>query len=443
MAQVAEGRGQNKAVRKHIYQQQSEREWARSRTCPRISLRKAWTIVHGRQPVVPAEARTYGRGGASYVRPQDAPHPYLKRMAFQKGGYAIFMAFKTSGKTRMGKREIINRAQPYSTEDMASDFFAGRLFAGWKSIDSLEKHEFVQRTGNVWTRQAHQCDEFTLTAAGAAFIPKMIAKFGDRKVGGGGGGGGVASAGAVGAGDAFAFGHGDHGGHGHHGATAAATAAAPPRAPSRGGRRVAKQHAAEVELLRWLRAPERHNGEFKQLNVAKHVRYHLHKLIDWLVDTEGWLISRESAGDGRHRIMTVVLNGRPPSFAASAAAAAAANSSSLSSSRKRPSSKTSNHTSASKAARWVDDEEDGDLFFASNTPVSSSNTPGGFRMSSSGNLNMSAAEAARTAALARCEKAKPPRVDVDLSGGGIGEKRKHSASELSCNGGMERTPLFR
>ena len=141
-ADVARGKGQQqwhkwqkdadkiRAVRKHIYQQQSGAGVGAIKNLPKDlsskGLEVATAIVYGRQPVVPAEARTYGRGGASYVRPQDAPHPYLKRMAFQKGGYAIFMAFKTSGKTRMGKREIINRAQPYSTEDMASDFFAGR-----------------------------------------------------------------------------------------------------------------------------------------------------------------------------------------------------------------------------------------------------------------------------------------------------------------------------
>ena len=151
-----------KEVRKHIYQQVGGAGAGTIKHLP-TSLTKrgsdvATSIIFGRQAVINGEQRRFMPGGDSYVAPSDMPHPYLSRMQGHKGAYAILMAFHVSGKTRMNKHEIIKRAQPYSVEEMKPDFHRGRVFAGWKGIASLEKYELVQRAGNYWSRQAHQCD---------------------------------------------------------------------------------------------------------------------------------------------------------------------------------------------------------------------------------------------------------------------------------------------
>ena len=65
------------------------------------------------------------------------------------GGYALLLAFhhhpKQNGSVHY-RDELIRDAQPYCDEAMAPNFWAGRTTtAGWKSIDSLEKHRLVHR----------------------------------------------------------------------------------------------------------------------------------------------------------------------------------------------------------------------------------------------------------------------------------------------------------
>ena len=51
--------------------------------------------------------------------------------------------------TKLGKAQIIKQSQKFCDEAMAPNFFAGRLFAGWKSIDTLVKHGQYQTAAHT------------------------------------------------------------------------------------------------------------------------------------------------------------------------------------------------------------------------------------------------------------------------------------------------------
>ena len=130
-----------RAVRDHIYQQEGGANAGRILHLPKdlstTGENTARAIINGQQPVLTPNADSYARGGAHWVDPESVEPQYLSTMEGHKGGYGILMAFHKSGKFTMGKKEIQQRAQPYSHDDMDDNIFHGG--PGWKSIKTLEK----------------------------------------------------------------------------------------------------------------------------------------------------------------------------------------------------------------------------------------------------------------------------------------------------------------
>eukprot|EP00937_MAST-01D_sp_MAST-1D-sp2_P008102 g8102.t1 len=183
-------------------------------------------IIEGKKPVVPDEMRDFDPQQPGGYRPRAGAghqHPYLNKMQYRGGGYALLLAFHhhpppfNRGSFKY-KDELIREAQPYSDDQMQPNFWAGRTTsAGWKSIDSLIRHRLVHRQDNRNGRRAAGWqggpkDEFSLTEAGREFIRQMVQRWPDagRPAGHGGNGGGHGS------------GHGGSGGGGGGGVSRAA-----------------------------------------------------------------------------------------------------------------------------------------------------------------------------------------------------------------------------
>ena len=138
--------------------------------------------------------------------------PYLNKIQFRGGGYAILMVFygPPDRSTSVLSREDIfsavearNLCDGPFRPDWHAGVVTGRTTPGWKSIDTLLKHGYVARTaGGRAANMAGESDRFMLTAKGRDFIPLMLRKFSvqgapvpgtttpPRPVGGGFGGGG-------------------------------------------------------------------------------------------------------------------------------------------------------------------------------------------------------------------------------------------------------------
>ena len=123
------------------------------------------------RPIVPPEMQK----AADEPPDRDfSKHPYLKRMQFRGGGYAILMAFhlrsknETSSQTRdfMYKCEIVPRAQAFCDVSMEGGWGSS---SGWSSIRSLVSHRLLLESRGPGQRQ-----EYRLTDEGKDFIKAML-----------------------------------------------------------------------------------------------------------------------------------------------------------------------------------------------------------------------------------------------------------------------------
>ncbi|GAB5354229.1 hypothetical protein AAMO2058_000101800 [Amorphochlora amoebiformis] len=108
--------------------------------------------------------------------------PYLRTITFRSGSYAILMAFHDTNSEMMRKSKIIQAAQKYCDEAMDTDYHAGRLFSGWSSIRTLERHRLIIRRDRRDARRSvgwrgGPSDEFYVTERGKRFTAAMIHRF--------------------------------------------------------------------------------------------------------------------------------------------------------------------------------------------------------------------------------------------------------------------------
>lgn len=95
------------------------------------------------------------------------------------------MAFEGERRSRganyrgpMFKQQLITKAQPYCSEPMKENHFAGRDISGWKSMGRLVEHAFVDKVNKFGDRRAAAYnrgpqDEYRLTDKGARFIEEV------------------------------------------------------------------------------------------------------------------------------------------------------------------------------------------------------------------------------------------------------------------------------
>ena len=276
-------------------------------------------VVRGVEPVTPNVAAKRrrkragagaGAGAAGPAPVQDQYSAFLRNMQYRGGSYAILKCFEHHPiGTKLGKAQIIKQAQPHCDEAMAPNFFAGRLFAGWKSIETVVKHGLVLKT-SMKTHNARNgwrgClpDIYVLDHSGAAFIRRMNARF---HGGGGGGGGGGAGTGR-GAGAAGLAGAGGGGGGGGAGAGAAYGAGPPIGFSSKWRDQGAGETGDELEtFVRNNRSTVGANTEFRGLSKQK--RSKMHKECDRLERVYSVTLAHASHGQGRGRVLTVTIAG--------------------------------------------------------------------------------------------------------------------------------------
>ena len=143
-------------------------------------------IIRGQEPVVPDGMEASDPAATGFEPPVSRPrdHPYLNKMQHRGGGFALLCAFHfhppAGNRSFHYKSELIRDAQPYCDDAMEPNFWAGRTTtAGWKSIESLERHKLVYRNSMRGARHAAGYnrgpqDEFALTPQGVSFIKEML-----------------------------------------------------------------------------------------------------------------------------------------------------------------------------------------------------------------------------------------------------------------------------
>jgi hypothetical protein len=240
-------------------------------------------------------------------------HAYLNRMKYREGGYALLMAFHHHPKSRgyHFKNELIRDAQIYSDVSIEPNFFAGRTCtAGWKSIDTLEKHRFVIRTSNKQARAAAGFgpggakDEFMLTETGKAFIQALIQKYPEAAYPAGSVASPVRGA-AI------------------QGRTKTPSASRVLTMPSLIGaspfplgsspelsssKMDARSHTDERELIDWLRQANEY--DHTDFDVSKVRRQYLHNVCDRMEAMHGCSLEHSSHGTGQKRLMRITLMNR-------------------------------------------------------------------------------------------------------------------------------------
>ena len=70
-------------------------------------------------------------------------HPYLERIKYRSGAYAILMAFHVSRTKSLTKDQLCQLGQEYCDENMTEDYHAGRMYGGFKGKDTLKNHELI------------------------------------------------------------------------------------------------------------------------------------------------------------------------------------------------------------------------------------------------------------------------------------------------------------
>lgn len=159
------------AVKKEIRQYSSGRVVNMPKLKERTTLLELEAILRGEKPIVPPEMQE-----AEPVERDYAQHPYLKRMQFRGGGYAILMALHSRSASAnlrqfMYKSELIHDAQPYCDVTMEGGWGAAN---GWTSIRSLLSHRLVLSSKGPQGGR----EEFHLTPEGQRFVTAMLQRWG-------------------------------------------------------------------------------------------------------------------------------------------------------------------------------------------------------------------------------------------------------------------------
>lgn len=132
-------------------------------------------VIRGERPVVPPEMVEAAESPPD--RNFDA-HPYIKRMEYRGGGYAILMALHCRARRPRErqfayKAELVREAQPFCDVSMlSSDGWARGRTCGWASHRSLLAHRLV-----VVGRGPTGGEEFRLTDDGRLFLEAMLRKW--------------------------------------------------------------------------------------------------------------------------------------------------------------------------------------------------------------------------------------------------------------------------
>jgi len=162
------------AVEKDIRRQPSGRIVNMPRLKEITTQQELEAIIRGEQLVVPPEMLQ-----AVETPPESdfARHPYLRRMEYRGGGFAILMAFcsrlqQPGARQYMFKSEVLRDAQPYCDISMTSSSWARASVGGWSSHRSLLSHRLI-----VASRGPTQREEFRLTADGQQFLDAMLRKW--------------------------------------------------------------------------------------------------------------------------------------------------------------------------------------------------------------------------------------------------------------------------
>eukprot|EP00435_Cladocopium_sp_Y103_P068291 s673_g31.t1 len=158
------------AVEKEIRQYRSGRVVNMPKIKERTTAVELEAILRGEKPIVPPEMQE-----AEPVERDYAQHPYLKRMQFRGGGYAILMALhlrsaRENLRQFMYKSELIHDAQPYCDVTMEGGWGAAN---GWTSIRSLLSHRLVLSSRGPQGGR----EEFHLTPEGQRFVTAMLQRW--------------------------------------------------------------------------------------------------------------------------------------------------------------------------------------------------------------------------------------------------------------------------
>ena len=252
-------------------------------------------IIRGDEALVPTGMEASDPGGAGFVRPvADArDHPYLNKMQHRGGGFALLCAFHFHPSSRgcHYKAELIRNAQPYCADAMEPNYWAGRTTtAGWKSIESLERHELVHRKSMSGARyqagyNRGPQDEFVLTSAGERFVRVMLEKWPTSAHGGASGG------------TPRAGGSGARGGGG----------GAPSAAPSTASK---KSKDDEKQLRDWL-AGGAAVGDERRFKVSNARRLHLHRVCQALEQQQQYRLRHVSEGSAEPKTLAITVQSRP------------------------------------------------------------------------------------------------------------------------------------
>ena len=137
------------------------------------TLHELEAIIRGEKAIVPPEMQQ----AAEPPERDYAQHPYLKRMQFRGGGYAILMALhlrskQTGHRQFMYKSEILHDAQPFCDGIMEGTWGSAN---GWTSIRSLLSHRLV-----LACRGPFGGEEYRLTQEGISFIEAMLELWPER-----------------------------------------------------------------------------------------------------------------------------------------------------------------------------------------------------------------------------------------------------------------------
>jgi len=143
-------------------------------------------IVRGDKSVVPPEMVQAAEGP---VEERDFDrHPYIRRMEYRGGGFAILMAFELrrrqpSMRQYMFKSELIREAQPFCDISMLStDGWARSSVVGWASQRSLLNHRLIVAGRSAAQGSGAAREEYSLTEEGRLFLHAMLQKWPDEAV---------------------------------------------------------------------------------------------------------------------------------------------------------------------------------------------------------------------------------------------------------------------
>ncbi|CAK0813227.1 unnamed protein product, partial [Prorocentrum cordatum] len=127
-------------------------------------------IIRGENDVIPEEMIGVGAAVRDFDR-----HPYLQRMQYRGGGYAILMALKHKGGFML-KAELIREAQHFCDVSMANTGNWGQSSScGWASHRSLLQHRLM--VASRMPGRGSGREEYSLTEDGRRFLEAMQRKW--------------------------------------------------------------------------------------------------------------------------------------------------------------------------------------------------------------------------------------------------------------------------